>query len=414
MSSLFRSAAIRSHRQRLFGDVVLSQPRSLTITSIFLAFSTLSIIAYLATGTYARKETVAGVLAPREGTVRIMAPAAGVIDRLYASEGLIVDKGDALVALRDERLSRNGQWTGQEMASAINAQLSELDVRRNLEERRLLHEKEKLVAEVSGLEAELTSVGQQLEVQRELLANSALVLSRVREVAADGYISEEDLAVRQKNHLTNRQLQAGLQQQSVTIKSRIAQLRLALDRLPIDSEDRLSQIASIEAELRLKLLELDHRGAFTVTAPVAGTVTAIQAIVGAVADPRIPLLTLLPTGSTLEAHLFVPTRAIGFVEVGQKVRLLYDAFDYRRFGTYAGRVSQISTAAFFPAETSSVMRTAEPTYRITVEIAEQAVAAYGRTFALQPGMLLQADIILESRSILAWIFDPLFSLRGRT
>jgi membrane fusion protein len=60
------------------------------------------------------------------------------------------------------------------------------------------------------------------------------------------------------------------------------------------------------------------------------------------------------------------------------------------------------------------MRTAEPTYRITVEIAEQAVAAYGRTFTLQPGMLLQADIILESRSILAWLFDPLVSLRGRT
>ena len=112
--------------------------------------------------------------------------------------------------------------------------------------------------------------------------------------------------------------------------------------------------------------------------------------------------------------MYIPTRAIGFVEIGQEVRLLYDAFDYRRFGTYVGRVVEISAAVLSPSETVLTMQTAEPTYRVTVDISKQTVTAYGQEFSLQAGMLLKADIILENRSLLDWIFDPLFALRGRT
>ncbi len=34
-----------------------------------------------------------------------------------------------------------------------------------------------------------------------------------------------------------------------------------------------------------------------------------------------PLLTLLPTDAILEAHLFAPSKAVGFVEPGQHVRV---------------------------------------------------------------------------------------------
>jgi membrane fusion protein len=414
MSSLFRTAAIQAHQQRLVGDVVLSQPRSLAVTTIFIAVSVISIAAFLATGTYARKETVAGVLSPKAGTIKIMAPTAGIVDQLYASEGMAVDEGTALVALRDERLSGAGRRIGEEMKSTVNAQLLEIGARRLLEQNRLVHEQKKLATEIAGLEAEQNALNRQLEIQGQLLADSASRLNRTREIATEGYISEEDLAARNRAHLTNRQLQANLQQKSAAINSQLAQLRLAIEQLPIESADRVSRISSLESDLRLKVLELEHRGAFTITAPVAGIVTAIQAVPGAFADPRVPLLTLLPADNTLEAHLFVPTRAIGFVDLGQDVRLLYDAFDYRRFGTYSGRVTEISSAVFLPAEISSVIRTAEPTYRITVSIPEQVVSAYGRDYSLQAGMLLQADIILERRSLLDWIFDPLFSLRGRT
>ena len=57
-------------------------------------------------------------------------------------------------------------------------------------------------------------------------------------------------------------------------------------------------------------------------------------------------------GEALEAHLFVPTRAIGFVEIGQEVRLQYDAFDYRTFGLQQGHVQEISATPLLPSDTN--------------------------------------------------------------
>jgi len=125
-------------------------------------------------------------------------------------------------------------------------------------------------------------------------------------------------------------------------------------------------------------------------------------------------MTILPQGGRLEAHLFVPTSAIGFVEVGQEVRLLYGAFDYRQFGVHVGTVTEKSSAIFSPVDAQANIRLNEPTYRVTVRISKESVEAYGQQFPLQAGMLLSADIVLEKRSLIAWLLGPLTSLRGRT
>ena len=53
----------------------------------------------------------------------------------------------------------------------------------------------------------------------------------------------------------------------------------------------------------------------------------------------------------------------------------------------------------------------EPAYKVTVALDRQDVTAYGQRVALKPDMLLKADIVLDSRSFLAWLLDPLFSAR---
>jgi membrane fusion protein len=58
--------------------------------------------------------------------------------------------------------------------------------------------------------------------------------------------------------------------------------------------------------------------------------------------------------------------------------------------------------------------TREPLYRIKVALDGQTVSAYGRAEALQPGMQVEADILLDRRRLIEWIFEPLLSLAGRT
>ena len=43
----------------------------------------------------------------------------------------------------------------------------------------------------------------------------------------------------------------------------------------------------------------------------------------------------------------------------------------------------------------------------------QAVTAYGNEEPLKPGMLLDADILGEKRRLIEWVFEPLYSLKGR-
>ena len=53
----------------------------------------------------------------------------------------------------------------------------------------------------------------------------------------------------------------------------------------------------------------------------------------------------------------------------------------------------------------------EPAYRVTVLPERPDIDAYGRKMPLQPGMLLKADVILEQRSLMRWLLDPVLSAR---
>jgi membrane fusion protein len=55
-----------------------------------------------------------------------------------------------------------------------------------------------------------------------------------------------------------------------------------------------------------------------------------------------------------------------------------------------------------------------PVYRIRVALPQQVVQAYGGGAVLQPGMTLQANIVLERRSFLQWLLDPVMAVKNRT
>jgi ATP-binding cassette subfamily B protein RaxB len=65
-----------------------------------------------------------------------------------------------------------------------------------------------------------------------------------------------------------------------------------------------------------------------------------------------------------------------------------------------------------PNEVLGKVALTEPAYRITVRLDRQDIDAFGRSVPLQPDMTLKADIVLEGRSLAAWLFEPLISVRG--
>ncbi|MEL6487678.1 MAG: secretion protein HlyD [Pseudomonadota bacterium] len=125
------------------------------------------------------------------------------------------------------------------------------------------------------------------------------------------------------------------------------------------------------------------------------------------------MMVIIPENAELTAELYAPTRAVGFVEPGKETRLLYDAFPYQKFGSFGGQVKSIARIAVDPRETDIPFPFEEPVYRVKVALDRQSVEAFGERAPLQAGMTLQANIVLERQSFLAWILQPLNAVLKR-
>jgi membrane fusion protein len=130
-----------------------------------------------------------------------------------------------------------------------------------------------------------------------------------------------------------------------------------------------------------------------------------------------PLASLVPAASALEAHLLVPSRAIGFLREGQPVRLRLHAFPYQKFGQLTGVVQQVPGSPAKPDELSAAavvaVSAAEALYRVKVRLDDTAMRAYGQAQPLRAGMSLDATVVLETRRLYEWILDPLYAITGR-
>jgi membrane fusion protein len=76
-------------------------------------------------------------------------------------------------------------------------------------------------------------------------------------------------------------------------------------------------------------------------------------------------------------------------------------------------VSDISRNVWSPGERIGPISAKEPVYRVDVKLDNQNVSALGQDFALRPGMTVNADLLLEKRTLLEWIFEPVLQLKGR-
>jgi membrane fusion protein len=181
--------------------------------------------------------------------------------------------------------------------------------------------------------------------------------------------------------------------------------------LPTVMAQKVQELRNGLAAAEQRIAEINGRRAYVIRAPTAGRISTLQAKIGQNADPQRLQLEIIPEHAVLQAELLVPARAIGFVEPGQPVRILYDAFPYQHFGTYTGHIVKVSQTLLTGADAAGPITLKEPAYRITAALDRADIDANGKKIALQPDILLKADIILEKRSLMSWLTSPLLGVR---
>lgn len=410
--SLFRQEAIEFQQQyRQWGQVALLQPLSTKLVTWLLAAAVALITVALFLGGYAQKETVVGYLTPTLGTAKIFTSQPGTIKEIHVKEGEQVDEGQPLLTVETTQIAENGRDVNATMLDTLTSQKDLLTQQIGAEEQRTSSERERLSAIISGLEREIAQLDAQLKTQSERIGVADEFVASAAQLRAKGYMTEVEFKRRQMDVLEQKQNLSALQQQLAARTNQLTENRYSLQQLPTVMAGKIQSLRGELAATEQRIAEVGGRRAYVVRAPAAGRVSTLQATIGQYADSRRLQMEILPNESVLQAELFVPTRAVGFVKPGQAVRILYEAFPYQQFGTYSGRVSKISQTILTKSDVSGPIELREPAYRVTATLDRPEVDAYGKKIPLQADMLLKADIMLEKRSFMKWLLDPLLSVR---
>jgi HlyD family secretion protein len=139
----------------------------------------------------------------------------------------------------------------------------------------------------------------------------------------------------------------------------------------------------------------------------AVVLTLAKLSVGSVLKEGDPFITLAPMRSPVEAEVHIAARDVGFVRAGDPATLKLDPFNFVEHGTAAGTVSWISEGAFTQDDNGSPV---EPYYKARIALTSVKLTAVPDSFRLVPGMTLEADINVGSRSVFMYMLRGL--IRG--
>jgi HlyD family secretion protein len=129
---------------------------------------------------------------------------------------------------------------------------------------------------------------------------------------------------------------------------------------------------------------------------------------GTVVAPGTILLTLVPHDEPLVAEVWVDNTDAGFVQAEQKARVKLAAYPFQKYGMLDGVVKQVSADAHEKPESGSpASRTAqEAAYRALINLSSGHLESQGRQLRLVPGMQVNAEIHLGTRSVLEYLLSP--------
>lgn len=416
MDGLFRDEVVQAHRPQSLGTIRLATPISHQVWGLAAAGITLAIVLWLCLGHYTRREHVTGSLVPQAGLLVMGAQAAGAVARVAVKPGQRVRAGQTLLKISSDRASAAAGETGAAVAKALREQQAQIRATLSALPQQASDQAEDLRSRIAMLGRQIDQFNAQLVLQHKEASASAALLDKIAPLHQRGIISTVEYDQYQATALSQQAGVKTIENERLDAEQQRSQLQAQLAQLPMATATTQHQLRRQLAQLSASRAQNELNRDSVVRATADGTVASLLVKPGQTIKPGQPLLSLLPAGSELEAQLLVPSSAIGFVHKGTPVVLHYQAFPYQKFGVQHGTVVQVSRSALTPVEITTLSGEQPPPvplYRVEVRLAKQSVSAYGKQQPLLPGMALDADLLLDRRRMIEWIFEPLYGIAKR-
>lgn len=398
-----RREVLEARGQRHISTIVLPCPKSAKLAAGVAAATLVTLCIVLGCCDYTRKVHVTGTVEPSAGAIRVVAPQFGRIVAQHVRDGAPVKAGQVLFHISGER-SVDGR-----ISAALDTRRTELRQRLDLTTGQLAERGAALATQQHMTEAEVATHRGAIAIEDEQIRSARANVQRYDKLRRQGFVAAAQ--VEQFKSALNIEL---AKRNAFSLNLSAATRTLA--QLQQDAAANAGQLKLARSESRQALAALDqeaaeHDGRLTmrVTAPAAGSATAIPYKPGQSVPAGAALVTILPAGSMMQAVLLVPSRARAFIEPGHPVLLRIDSFPYQKCGLQSGTVEQVDRSPVSDGAPGS-----DPMYRVTVTLAAQTVRMDGKARPVEAGMRLEAAVLQDRRSLFAWLFEPLIgAAKGR-
>lgn len=382
----------------------------------FLAFIIGCTLLFLGLASYARKETLSGIIVPKAGLAPVTTLESGTVVEVLAQQGQTVRRGQPLAVISADRVVAGGAEMGTILDQA-NAAQGEAVARQAQAEAEMLRS---LLSDADIRQRALQARRARLESDLKISAERARIardrVDRASGLAAQGYVSQIQIQTWRDAALQAELGVSSTAQNLEEVDSSLRRLRVEIIQSRLKTAQVQATYDSSRASLQGQRASQLPQQRVIVTASVDGRIASLTARPGSVFASGAELGAIIPVGSPLEVELIAPSRAVGFIRPGARVKLMYDAFPYQSFGMASGRVVRIAEAPIqrqaFEAP-SAQGPGATTGYAVRVALDAQTMQAYGQSWALVPGMNVSGIVVLERRSALLWLLDPLLAFQKR-
>ena len=331
------------------------------------------------------------VLVPENGADPIQSPLLAVVQAVKVTEGQEVPAGTELFVLRSDEIRG---WQTQ-------LRTLEEDLRNSVNRSAKLEEF--YTAQLAIKREETQQAERDVSFREKHLATTRDVVDRNQKLADDKLVSEIDmlryrLAVAESEkdlNLAQRQVQQLILQrqeldterarQRADEQSDVEKLKVRIEALKGQLENCAGDLKSIRAPYNAAVISLAHRN----PGGVVQNGGELCQLARAEGEPRVRLL-LQETG--------VPK-----VAPGQKMRLFFEAFPYQRYGTISGNLEWVSPAAVNSPEGQRFTGRAK--------LDQTMFRTRGHERPLRVGMKGEARLVVGSRTLIEYAFEPLRQLR---
>ena len=320
-----------------------------------------------------------GDLEPAGAVKPIKAVQSAVVEEIFVKEGQVVEPGQPLIRFDTDK--------SQAQKSNVTRQLL-------IEQQRISEQANASRARLENLQAKRQSLISKRDSEKLSLVNQEDILRRLDYLTKQGgmglvqYMQEKDKGQQMRSQIA--QTEAAIRQTDAEldeVSSDLLKQRKESDRQLSDLE---RQRVEVKEQLQTELLKSPVRGqVFDLTPTSKGYAVA----------PNEPLLKIVPLDK-LQAKVYVTSKDIGFVKVGQLSEVRLDSYPFTEFGSIKGRVKRISTDSLPPDEQNP-----QPRFPVLIKLDQQKLEKNGRSYALKSGETLSANLVLREKRVITLLTD---------